>query len=330
MADPQTFLTHILRIMKQLGSYVLVIVKNYPTLPFLMLLILFFSCVSPYFLSAGNARSILAVSSVVMIAALGETFVLLTGGIDLSVSAIISVSAILSGTAMAHTGNIALGVIVAIAVGVGFGLLNGILIGRLGLTPFIVTLGTQLVARGIAFMVSKGIAVGKMPASLIDFGFLHILGIPAIAWVAVFFVALCVFFASGTTWGRYVYLLGSNTTAARYVGVNTTGMLMSVYICSAVLSSIAGFISIANLGAAIPGVGDTLLLTIIGGVVLGGTSLSGGEGSIMRTVIGIALLAVLTNGLNLIGFPFYDQLIIQGLLIFVGTGMIAKMRKVRR
>jgi ribose transport system permease protein len=127
-----------------------------------------------------------------------------------------------------------------------------------------------------------------------------------------------------TTWGRQVMLVGSNVDAARFSGIHVPWVTFSVYLFSGALGGIAGFISIANLGNAIPGVGDTLLLIIIGAVVLGGTGMAGGEGSIGRTVLGVAILAILTNGLNLIGIPFYDQLIIQGVLIFIGTWMATR------
>lgn len=120
-------------------------------------------------------------------------------------------------------------------------------------------------------------------------------------------------------------LIGSNRMAARYSGINVRLTEVSVYAVSGLLGGLAGFISIANLGNAIPGVGDTLLLIIIGAVVLGGTTMEGGDGSIARTVLGVALLAVLISGLNLIGIPFYDQLIIQGLLIFFGTWLSMKL-----
>ncbi|MCZ2723468.1 ABC transporter permease [Marinomonas sp. 15G1-11] len=267
----------------------------------------------------------LAANSVVLIASIGMTLVFLIGGIDLSISTVISASAVISGLAMAATDSIFIGVLTAIGVGFSFGLINGILIGFFGLTPFITTMATQLIARGIAFVLSQGIAVQGTPYGLMDFGFLSFLGVPAVTWIGLAIVIICIILLTQTQWGRHLMLIGSNRNAARFSGINVRFTEISVYCLSGLLAGIAGFISISNLGNAIPGVGDTLLLLVIGAVVLGGTTMNGGEGSIARTVLGIGLLSVLISGLNLIGIPFYDQLIIQGVLIFIGTWLAMKL-----
>lgn len=304
-------------------------VKSYPAVPILFFLIAAFSFLSPYFFNAGNLESIFTANSVILIAAVGMTLVFLTGGIDLSISTVISVSAVAAGTAMSVTDNVYIGLAAAIAVGLAFGFANGVLIAYAGLNPFITTMGTQLIARGIAFSVSGGIAVKGTPDSLLDFGFYLFWGIPSVMWISFAILIVSSFALTQTTWGREVILLGSNRSAAKYTGLNIRRIELSVYVLSGLLAGIAGMMSIANLGNALPGVGDTLLLIIIGAVVLGGTTMNGGEGSIMRTVIGVAILAVLTNGLNLMGIPFYDQLIIQGVLIFVGNGLAMKLGRTR-
>lgn len=300
-------------------------VRSYPVAPVLIALFVGFSLFSPYFLTTGNIEAMLTANSVVLIASIGMTLVFLMGGIDLSISTVISASAVIAGLVMAASGSVWLGALAAMAVGLCFGLLNGVLIGVLGLTPFITTMATQLIARGIAFVLSKGIAVQGTPYSMMDFGFLTIAGVPAVTWAGLLVVAICLLALTQTDWGRHVMLIGSNRNAARYSGINVRLTEVSVYAVSGVLGGIAGFISIATLGNAIPGVGDTLLLIIIGAVVLGGTTMEGGEGSIARTVMGVGLLSVLISGLNLIGIPFYDQLIIQGLLIFFGTWLSMKL-----
>ena len=211
-----------------------------------------------------------------------------------------------------------------ITLGLLFGALNGVLIGCFRLTPFITTMATQLIARGVAFVMSAGIAVKGTPFWMLDFGFVQWFGIPAVTFISLTILTLSAVIMAQTTWGRHVMLVGSNADAARFSGVDVPWTIFSVYTFSGAMGGIAGFISIANLGNAIPGVGDTLLLIIIGAVVLGGTGMGGGEGSVGRTVLGVGILAILTNGLNLIGIPFYDQLIIQGVLIFVGTWMAAR------
>ncbi|MGB5557068.1 MAG: ABC transporter permease [Paracoccaceae bacterium] len=303
---------------------VLTFLKTYPALAIIAVLAVGFSLLSPYFASPGNIEAMLGANAVVLIAAVGMTVVFLAGGIDLSISTVISASAVISGVAMAATGSVAIGAATAVAVGLGFGALNGVLIGYFGLTPFITTMATQLIARGVAFVMSAGIAVKGTPFWMLDFGFMVWLGIPAVTVIGLAIVISAALAMAQTTWGRHVMLVGSNPEAARFSGVNVQRVTFSVYLFSGALGGGAGFISIANLGNAIPGVGDTLLLIIIGAVVLGGTGMAGGEGSVARTVLGVGILAILTNGLNLIGIPFYDQLVIQGVLIFIGTWMASR------
>ncbi|WP_424986980.1 ABC transporter permease [Microbulbifer sp. S227A] len=301
------------------------LLKTYPALAMIAVLGVGFSVLSPYFLTGGNIEAMLGANAVVLIAAIGMTIVFLAGGIDLSISTVISASAVLSGLAMAQTGSVAIGGLTALASGLVFGALNGVLIGYCRLTPFITTMATQLIARGIAFVLSQGIAVKGTPYWMLDFGFMLWLGIPAVTVIALIIVVLGALAMGQTDWGRQVMLVGSNHEAARFAGINVRLVDFSVYLVAGGLAGVAGFISIANLGNAIPGVGDTLLLIIIGAVVLGGTSMTGGSGSIERTLMGVAILAMMTNGLNLMGIPFYDQLIVQGVLIFLGTWLAMRI-----
>lgn len=300
------------------------VLRKSSILPLLIVLWIVFAALSPAFGTVQNFQTMLAATSVVAVAAIGETLVLISAGIDLSVATVAACSAVLSAKAMESSGNPLVGILVALGVGLLFGLVNGFSVAKLGLTPFVLTLGTHLISRGIAFSVSKGYAI-RAPKVVRQFGYANWLGIPAIAVVAIAMLLLFGFLLAKTTWGRYVYLLGTNESAARYTGIHCAWVKMSVYVIAGTLSGLAGFLSIANLGAAIPGVGDTILLLIIGGVILGGTSLFGGFGSMTRTVIGVLLLQILTNGLNLLGVDFYDQLIAQGVVIVIGTGVIVRL-----
>lgn len=306
------------------------VTRRFPAALIVVALVVIFSLASPYFLTGGNIEAMLGANAVVLIAAVGMTFVFLAGGIDLSIATVISFSAVVSGMIMNVTDNVGLGVIAALAAGALVGIVNGLLVGIFALSPFITTMATGLVARGLAFVLSQGIAVKGTPFWLLDFGFVTFAGIPAVTIVALLVVILAGFALHATSWGRAVMLVGSNPSAARFAGLSVKGVNFSVYFVSALLAGLAGFVSIANLGNAIPGVGDTLLLLIIGAVVLGGTTMDGGSGSTSRTLIGVALLAVLVNGLNLMGIPFYDQLIVQGILIFFGTWLSSRLAKGRR
>lgn len=299
-----------------------------PVLGILALLWILFGLTAPSFASLSNVRTVLASTATIAVAAAGESLVLISGGLDLSVASVAACSGILAARVMGPDGNVFVGLVTALAVGLLFGLVNGFFISRLRLTPFIFTLGTHLIARGIAFSTSKGYAL-KIPRVIRQFGNTDWLGIPAVA-----IIAICIFIAVGfllarTTWGRYIYLLGANEQATRYAGIRGPAVKLSIYVASGFLAGLGGFLSLGYLGAAVPGMGDAILLTIVGGVIVGGTSLFGGEGSIVQTVIGVLLLATLSNGLNLLGFDFWDQLIAQGLVILLSIGLVIKLFRKR-
>ncbi len=304
-------------------------VGRLPVLFVLVFLLILFSFLAPSFATIRNLRTILASTATIAVAATGETLILISGGLDLSVASVAACSSILAAKVMGAGGSVVLGLLVALGVGLGFGIVNGLFIARFKLTPFIFTLGTHLVARGIAFSISRGYAI-KIPEVIKQLGRANWLGIPTIAVISIAIFLLFGFLLSRTTWGRTIYLIGSNENAARYVGIRISATKFSIYAVSGLLSGLAGFLSMAYLGAAVPGVGDALLLTIIGGVIVGGTSLFGGEGSIVKTVIGVLLLAMLVNGLNLLGFDFWDQLIAQGLVILISIGVVMKVFRERK
>lgn len=308
---------------KPVSNRLMELLSRSSVLPILIPLWILFAFLAPSFATLRNARTTLAATAVVAVAAIGETLVLINGGIDLSVSTVIACSAVLATKFMATEGSPLVGLLIALGIGLIFGIINGFSVAKLGLTPFVLTLGTNLIARGIAFSVSKGYAI-RAPLALRQFGRMNWLGLPVIVVIALVMLVIFGLLLSKTTWGRYIYFLGANKKAARYVGINCGLIGASAYIVTGLLCGLAGYLSVANLGAAIPGVGDTILLTIIGGVILGGTSLFGGVGSVWRTALGVLLLATLTNGLNLLGFGFYDQLIAQGIVIIIGTGLTTR------
>lgn len=298
--------------------------RNYPILVIAVLIWLSFALTTENFATIDNLSIILAASAVILVASTGQTLVLLTGGIDASVATVAACSAVIAAAVMGREGSALVGLLIAVGVGSAFGLLNGFAVAYLRLTPLVLTLGTMLVARGIAFSVSQGIAM-RVPRELRDIRRIEFLEIPAIAIVALIIVIVFGLLLSRTSWGRHVYLLGNNEQGARYVGIRYRLVKASVYIICGALGGLAGYLSIINLGVAIPGVGDTILLTIIGGVIVGGTSLFGGEGSIWRTVVGVLLLTSLGNGLNLLGFEFYDQLVVEGIVILVGATLAVRL-----
>jgi ribose transport system permease protein len=300
------------------------LIREYPILFIAISVWAVLAAATPNFATADNIAIILSASAVILVAATGQTLVLLTGGIDASVATVAACSAVLAAAVMGREGSPLVGLAVALLVGGAFGLANAVAVAALRLTPLVFTLGTMLVARGIAFSVSQGVAM-RVPRELRDFRRMELFDFPAIVIVALLVLVIFGLLLSQTSWGRHVYLLGNNEQSARYVGIRHRLVKASVYLISGLLGGLAGYLSIINLGVAIPGVGDTILLTIIGGVIVGGTSLFGGEGSIWRTVIGVLLLASLGNGLNLLGFQFYDQLVVEGIVILIGATLAVRL-----
>lgn len=297
-------------------------VVAYPAVPLTVLLILLFSLIAPGFLALNTFQTAMKGNTVVLIGAIAAAIVILTGGIDLSISTVIAASAVFSAKYMQNAGDgpevMLIGLLIAMLVGLLFGLVNGILIGVLGMQSFVVTMGVRLAARGIAMVVSAGAAVAGCPAELIMFSFQNLFGIPMVFVVGVILLILMAIVTKQSKWGRSLILLGSNRNSAEFCRINTRLVETAAYVLSGVLSGVAGFVSISVLGCALPGIGDNNLLLIIGGVVLGGTSMNGGEGSVARTLIGVALLAILTAGLDAMAVSFNVQQIIQGILIFAG------------
>ena len=304
--------------------------KSMQVLPILVLMAIYFAITTDEFLTGNNMVTLLVGNSVMAIATIGQALVLMTGGIDLSVATVISCSAIYSAVAMnAYNGSILMGLIVALGVGLFFGLINGIAIGVFRMTPFIVTLATQLMARGMAFVKSQGLGIPGAPESLVALSQEGPFGIPTIVVIVVLLFVVFGVLLSKTTWGRYVTLTGSNEKSAKYVGINTKLIIFSVYAVSGLLAGFAGFVSIIYLGCAIPGVGDPLLLLIVGSAILGGISMNGGSGSMLKAGLGVLIFATLFNGLNLSNIPFSFQLIIQGVVIIIGMILSSSFEKKR-
>ncbi len=298
---------------------------GYPAVAIIIILIVTFSLMAPQFLGLRTFQTIMKGNAYLLIAAIAETLVILTGGIDLSVSTVMAISAVFACLYMEVAGegvaSIIVGLLIALGTGLLFGLVNGLFVGYFGMQPFIVTMGTRLIAQGVANAVTKSVAVPG-PESMVMFGFHETFDIvPTVFIISLVVLLIMAVYVKQSKWGRELILFGSNKEAARYCGINTKKVEGTAYVLSGFLSGLAGFLTIVVLGTALPTVGATNLLVIIGAVVLGGTSMTGGEGSVARTFIGLALLAILTAGLNAIVVPYTTQMIIEGLIIFIGYGL---------
>ena len=351
------------------------LLKKLLNTPILLMLVgvwILFIFLNGTFFKTNNLLTLFVVNAFFGVGVIAETFVLMTGGIDLSIGQNLACSSIVSALcmisyqtsainamlnpggkilsideisvlpgitkqamnsalAMTAGGTIIVGLLAAIAVGLLFGLINGIAIGGFRMTPFIVTLGTQLLARGISFVLSNGISISGTPRELTKLSYAYGIFIRpgfVIPWVIVIVVAsflICGVLLGKTTWGRYIALVGSNPQAAAHVGIRVPIVISSVYTFAGLLAGIGGFISIICFGTADVKVGDPLLLPIIGSVILGGVATTGGEGSMTKAALGVLLFATIINGMTLKNLSLSLQQIILGTIIIIGMALLARV-----
>jgi ribose transport system permease protein len=303
------------------GQFLLNLFRNLPMLPVVVIAAILLSLTVDGFSSAANAQNIMRQLSVILIAVSAETLVLLIGGIDLSIGAIVGLASVCGAYTMHATDSVFLGLLACLAVGAAVGAVNGIGIAVFGIQPFIMTFGTMLTARALAFLITGGRSVGRLPKVLLEGGRMDLFGIPLI-----FILGLCVcgvigFMLSRTAFGQKIYLTGSNPRAAMFSGVNVRRLTFTIYLLSGTLAGLAAFVFMMRLGSASPTAGDPLLLQIIGAVVLGGTTLTGGEGGILRSVTGALLIAMIVKSLEILGAQFWDQMIVIGVLTALGSAL---------
>src|SRR5438270_2507948 len=297
------------------------LVIRVPVLPVALLVGLLLALAVDGFASEANAQNIMRQLAVVLIAACGETLVLLIAGIDLSIGATIGLASVVGAYTMRGTGSLELGVLACLSVGLVIGAFNGLAIARFGLPAFILTLSVLLTVRAFAFLLTGGRSLGALPPALLSFGRATVFGIPTVFAAATVVVVIVALVLNRTGFGQRVYLVGANERAALFCGINVARTKFLVYLISGFLGGLAAFVFMLRLGSATPTAGDPLLLQIIGATVIGGTSLTGGEGSLPRTVVGALLVAMLVNGLDLMGANFYDQTIVIGILIALGSAL---------
>ena len=282
--------------------------------PYIMLVvILMFALTIPQFRTVNNLLNIIRQLPVDGIVAVGMTVVIITGGFDLSVGSVIAISGIVTMTVMPY------GIVPAIAAGVGagvvVGLFNGLIIAYFGINPFIATLGSMLIVRGLALGVTNA---RPIPCSSIDFMMIDMSLIPALTMVAL--IVVIELFLKFTRGGHNIYIYGSNKEAGFSAGINMKRTQLTAYMISSVCAAIAGIFLSARLATGSPIIAETAALVGIATVILGGTSLTGGSGSAVKTLTGILILGLLSNTLNMFGVSNFVQKLINGLLI---VGVVA-------
>jgi ribose transport system permease protein len=290
-------------------------------------LIIFFSFWSPYFFNFDNIDNILIATSVVAVLALGETFVIVTGGIDLSIGTVMTLSSVMGATAVVRWGlPVPAGILVGIGTGGLMGLINGVLIAQLKLPPFIATLGMLNVARGLSLVIAglspiyfptdelHGMIMGStIGAILPDFP------IPNIVIIMLGAAVLAGFILSKTALGRYTYALGSNEEAARLSGISVVKWKIAVYTLCGLFAGLGGVLLAARVNSAQPTLGYGYELDAITAVIIGGTSLAGGVGTILGTVIGAFIVKTLADGLQLVDVPQEWQIVATGVVVILAV-----------
>lgn len=295
------------------------VLLKYKSLIGLVLLCLIISIIQPRFLGVNNILNVLTQVSVNAIIAVGMTFVILTGGIDLSVGSVLAFSSAVAAAIIKSTGNVFLGIVTALIIGAVIGLINGIVISRGRIQAFIATLATMTIFRGVTYVFTNGIPISGLGKVFMVIGNKRLLGIPFPVIITLIIFSIGWYILNETRYGRYVYALGGNEDSARLSGINTINIKSIVYVISGITAALSGIIVTSRIGSAGPTAGSGYELDAIAAVVIGGTSLSGGEGSITGTIIGALIIGVLNNGLNLMNVnPFY-QSIVKGAVILIAV-----------
>jgi ribose transport system permease protein len=287
-------------------------------LPFVTLFILFvgLALASPHFLTNTNLSSVVRQTAVINIMALGMTLIIVSGGIDLSVGAILAMGGLLGTMTMEKGYGIAAGVIVGILAGCFWGFVNGALTTRLRINPFIVTLGTLGIVRGLTLIISNGLPVHQIPKEFSFLGEGNVLGVPFVWWILIACALVVHVIMEHTKLGRYAFAIGSNSDAAFYAGIPVAFHTTAVYAIGGALTGLAGMIEASRLMTGQPTAGQGYELQAIAAVVIGGGSLRGGEGSVIGTLVGAFIMGLLSNGSDLLGIsPYLQQAIIGAVII---------------
>lgn len=284
---------------------------------------------SEYFLTARNLMDILRQTSINGILAIGMTYVILTKGIDLSVGSILAFAGICSGLVAAQGHGVLAALSAGLLAGAVLGAVNGFVVARLSVPPFVATLGMLSVARGLTYIVNDGSPVADLPDAYLSLGDgkLGPLSMPIVIFAAVALLFWMVL--KYTTYGRYVYAVGGNEKSARTSGIGVRRVIFSVYVVSGLLAGLAGMVLSARTTSALPQAGLSYELDAIAAVVIGGTSLSGGTGSLVGTLFGALLIGVINNGLNLLGVSSYYQQVAKGLIIVLAVLLDVSRKKQR-
>ena len=294
--------------------------RKYGILVVLALLVMFFSAMTSSFLSVQNLFNIFRQVSITGIVAVGMTYVLLTGGLDLSVGSLLAVTSVTASMLMVKQNvNPWVAMLAAILFTTMLGAITGLIIQKIDIPPMIATLGMMTIVRGLSFIITGGLPVYGLPAkyAVIGQGYVWVIPVPVIIMVIVFIIGA--FVLNKTYFGRYFYAMGGNQEAARLAGVNVNRIKVATYTINAFLCGIAGIILMFRINSGQPTAATGMEMDVITATVLGGVSLSGGEGRITGVLVGCLIMGVLSNGLIIMNVGEYYQMVVKGLVLVLAV-----------
>jgi ribose transport system permease protein len=288
----------------------------------MLLIVAFFAYGSARFATPDNLTNILIAAAPFALIALGQTLVILTGGIDLSVGSVMAASAMAAAWTAKNAGDSPmLPLVAAVVTGLLAGAINGLIVSRFEVPPFITTLGMLTLASGIAYGIGNGAPISGLPASFGSFANTQILGLTLPVILMIIAILVLAFVMKRTNYGLRVYAIGGNRLAAEIAGVRSRGILFSVYAFSGVLAGLSGLMLASRVITGAPNLGQGYELDAIAAVVIGGASLMGGRGTVWGTAIGLLLIQTINNGLDLLLVPAYWQNVIKGVIIVAAVGV---------
>ena len=300
--------------MKKLGDYPLTWIVGV-----VVLMALVISTMSPYFLTVGNLSNLLKQVAIIAVLAGGQTLVILSGGIDLSVGSILALSAVTIGFLIEHGHSPAVATLAGVAVGTLCGFVNGIVITKGRIAPFIATLGMMGVARGLSLVVTKGVSYMVLVPFFDFIGNGTVLGLPVPIVVVLVVFALLHVLLRRTVFGRHTYAIGGNEHVSRLEGIRVDRHKIAIYTISGFLAAVAALIMIGRLASTPPHVAKGAELEAIAAVIIGGTSFTGGVGGVETTLIGALIMAMITNALNILGISSFWQQVFIGIVIIAAV-----------
>lgn len=292
-----------------------------------LLICIILSLLNDSFLSLGNILNVLRQASLLFFIASGLTLVVLTAGLDLSVGANVALSACLAGTVIQHTGSPLLGVLTGLVAGGIVGLLNGVMVTALRIPSFIATYGMLWVLNGLTYWYMAGETIHGFPPGFRQIGSGYLFGLPIPVYLLLIFLAIGTAFAQRTIWGQEIYAVGANPVAARLSGIPVSRRLLLVYCVSGTMAGLASIIFLARLNSAEADIGESLTLPAIAAVLIGGTSLFGGIGTVFGTFVGALILTLVLNGMNLLSVNTNWQPFITGLIVIVAVWLDLTTRR---